>query len=121
MYSISRTLCTIAFVAICIQSSMAQWRDTTEHIDYHVNYWISAPVIAIRAFTNSKGLARIRDKKFLTEAEILNQDRSKVPWFDRIALNQHSYDYDRYEENSDFALTWGTLAPAILLAADRRM
>ncbi len=109
------------YCVVLVQTTYAQHKDTTEYPGYSVNYWVSVPVIAAASVTNSIGLARIRDKPFLTPDDLDRQDRSKVPWFDRIALTQHSDEYDRYEENSDFALTWGTLAPAVLIAADSRM
>lgn len=122
MYSTFNPGCwVLIFSVILLQDMTAQRRDQSDTSGYHVNYWISAPAIVAGAVTNSFGLARIRDKKWLTEEEITAQDRSRVPWFDRIALRQHADDYDKYEENSDFAISWGTLAPAVLIAADRRM
>lgn len=120
IYKASLPACLLC--VLCINTISAQFSDTiTSTSEYNVNYWISVPVIAVGAYTNSIGLARIRDKEWLTLADIENQDRSKILWIDRIALNQHADDYSRYEKNSDFALTWGTLAPAVLIAADKRM
>lgn len=111
-------------LACCIfllQESTAQRRASTDTTAYHVNYWITAPVIVAGGYTNSIGLRRIRDKEWLTQDELPPLDPLQVNWFDRIALRQHADDYARYEKNSDFALTWGTLFPALLIAGDRRM
>jgi membrane-associated phospholipid phosphatase len=110
----------VLLVCVAIQG-YGQRRDTTQRIDYHVNYKITVPVLVAGAVTNSIGLARIRDKKFLTEADLMRLNKNDVAWIDRIAVNQHSDRYVRYEKNSDFALTWGTLTPALLIGLDKRM
>jgi membrane-associated phospholipid phosphatase len=71
--------------------------------------------------TNAIGLARIRNKERLTPDQLSDLNISNVPKFDRIALRQHADGYQDYEESSDFALSWGTLFPAALIIADRRM
>ncbi|HLF64827.1 MAG TPA: phosphatase PAP2 family protein [Saprospiraceae bacterium] len=122
MYSICKSLCSVVlFSSVFSHSAWAQYQDTSGSAEYRVNYWISLPVIGVGAVTNSIGLARTRDKEWLTPEQLSGLDKSDVPKFDRIALRQHADAYNKYEESSDFAITWGTLIPAALIIADKRM
>jgi len=92
-----------------------------EDLGYHVNYWVTVPLICVGAGTNAVGLDRARDKSALTLSELSSRKYSSVPSFDRIALRQNPARYKEAEEFSDVGITWGTLAPAVLIFADRKM
>lgn len=122
MYSACR-VCSIALcLAACVWTGRAQTPDSFPGVrDYYVNYWVSVPGIVAGAVTNSIGLQRTRDKKWYSPDVLDGLDASRVPAFDRIALRMDASRYIRAERNSDFGITWGTLLPATLLIADKRM
>ncbi|MBE0645882.1 MAG: phosphatase PAP2 family protein [Bacteroidetes bacterium] len=105
------------FLGMCcltqIQAQTAS-RDSTFH-PYHVNYWVTGPLLAVGVTANYLGIPAIMEKKAISQLEIEALDPDIINGFDRWALHQDPALIDDYLAYSNYVLTPTVLLPVALL------
>ncbi len=86
---------------------------------YHVNYWVSIPIIAVGA---AGGLyLTAHPKSNITGAELASSNTNNVPSFDRISLHQNIALVPTWDKYARIGQITGAIIPlTILLDADAR-
>lgn len=117
MKTLPRCLIILVLLGMCITAPMLSQsgeRDSTRH-PYHVNYWVSGPLLAAGLTANLLGLEGIRGKATITPLELQALDRDLLSSMDRFALRQDPADIDAYLEYSNYILAGSVLLPVTLL------
>jgi membrane-associated phospholipid phosphatase len=107
----------IAFFGICFVNqvySKSSASDSSFH-PYHVNYWVTGPIIGVGAIANYMGIPLTLHKKEVTRIEIEALNRGIINSIDSWALEQDPADMDVFENYSDYTLITSVLLPAFLL------
>lgn len=82
---------------------------------YHVNYWVTVPIIGVGLTTNYLGIPLILHKDEITLTEIDNLNKNVLNGFDKWALDQDPSQRTTYENYSDITIASAVLLPALLL------
>ena len=86
---------------------------------YHIRPWIDVPLTAVAYVTNYIGLQRVNDKPRLDSAAVANLDPSKIPSFDKRAIEQDPEFHGTAHTISDVAMKASFAAPFFLLFDDK--
>lgn len=81
---------------------------------YRVNTWWSIGIGVAGTLTDYIGVQRLLDKDPITEAELIQLNRTDVPRFDRSALDFKIDNYERNIKQSDFLYIGTFFAPGLL-------
>jgi membrane-associated phospholipid phosphatase len=88
--------------------------DSTFH-PYHINYWVTGPLLAVGGALNYLGIPAIMEKKAISELEIEALDADVINGFDRWALHQDPALVDDYLDYSNYLLAPAVMLPVALL------
>jgi membrane-associated phospholipid phosphatase len=93
---------------------MSSTGDSALH-PYHVNYWVSGPLLAVGAAANFTGFTRIMNKPEISPLELQALNRDAVNSFDRWALRQDPFERNSYDDYAEYTIVSTVLMPVLLL------
>jgi membrane-associated phospholipid phosphatase len=89
-------------------------KDSSFH-PYHVNYWVTVPIIGIGLTTNYIGIPKVLHKDDVTQAELLALNKDIINGIDSWALKQDATKIDTYENYSNYGIAVIVVLPAFLM------
>jgi membrane-associated phospholipid phosphatase len=107
----------VVFMGVCLAMpahAQSGVNDSTIH-PYHVNYWVSGPLLAAGITANFLGLSAIMEKKTISALELEALDREIINKFDRWALDMDPTLIEDNQVYSDAVLAGSVLLPIALL------
>lgn len=88
--------------------------DTSFH-PYHVNYWVTVPIIGIGLTTNYIGIPKVLNKDEITVTELQALNKDIINGIDSWALKQDPSSMDAFENYSDYTIAAVVVLPALLM------
>jgi membrane-associated phospholipid phosphatase len=82
---------------------------------YHINYWVTGPIIGVGLTTNYLGITRVLGKSELSRLEIDALNRNIVNGIDSWSLEQDPYQRDLFAKYSDYTVGACVVLPTLLL------
>jgi hypothetical protein len=114
-----RLLCIIfAFSTICFVQpvhSQSPEKDTSFR-PYHVNYWVSGPLLGVGAASNYLGISRIMNKDEISRLEIQALNKDVLNGVDKWALRQDPFKRESYDNYAEITIVSSVLLPVVLLS-----
>ena len=107
----------LVFLNLCLTDniySQISLKDSSYH-PYHVNYWITGPILSVGLLTNYLGIDQVINKKELSLAEIQGLNKDNVVNFDRWVFDLDPSKIDEFENYSDYLLMSSIALPVALL------
>jgi len=85
---------------------------------YHVNYWVTGPLLGAGLVANYFGTFHVLNKDDLSQAEIASLNKGDINGFDKWALDLNTSNADNFAKYSDYAL-YATISLPVTLLLDR--
>lgn len=107
----------LALFSVCLIKqaySQSPASDSSFH-PYHVNNWVTLPIIGVGLVTNYLGIPHTLHKTDLKDEEIKGLNRDVINSLDKWALDQNPAQMDAFEIYSDYSIAVSVLLPAFLM------
>jgi membrane-associated phospholipid phosphatase len=107
----------LAFFGICLAKqvySQSPASDSSFH-PYHINYWVTSPIIGVGMVTNYLGISNTLHKAGLTSAELQGLNKDIINSFDRWSLHQDPFKRETFDNYSNYTIAAGVVLPFLLL------
>jgi membrane-associated phospholipid phosphatase len=107
----------LVILSLCLVQqvySQSKASDSSYH-PYHVNYWVSVPIIGIGMVTNYLGIPQTLHKAEITDAEIKSLNKDVINSIDTWSLRQDPTQMTTFEHYSDYTIAVTVVLPAFLM------